>query len=47
MPNHVHGIIVLKGSPEINSTESDKFGHRKSKIHPLSEIVRGLYHFAK
>jgi REP element-mobilizing transposase RayT len=42
MPNHVHGIIVLKGSPERNSTESKKFGHRKSKIHPLSEIVRGL-----
>nr|WP_172186316.1 transposase [Microcoleus asticus] len=42
MPNHVHGIIVLKGSPEINYTESDKFGHRKSTIHPLSEIVRGL-----
>jgi REP element-mobilizing transposase RayT len=42
MPNHVHGIIVLKGNPEINFTESEKFGLRESKIHPLSEIVRGL-----
>ncbi|MEG4419480.1 transposase [Microcoleus sp. LAD1_D5] len=42
MPNHVHGIIVLKDSPEINYTESDKLALTKSKIHPLSEIVRGL-----
>ncbi len=35
MPNHVHGIIVLKCSPEINSTELDTFGQKKSKIHPL------------
>ncbi|MEG4168293.1 MULTISPECIES: transposase [unclassified Microcoleus] len=42
MPNHVHGIIVLKDSPEINYTESDKLALRKSKIHPLSEIVRGM-----
>jgi len=42
MPNHVHGIIVLKDSREINYTESDKLALKKSKIHPLSEIVRGL-----
>ncbi len=46
MPNHVHGIIVLKDSPEINYTESDKLALRKSKIHPLSEIVRGLKTFS-
>ena len=42
MPNHVHGIIVLKDSREINYTESDKLALKKSKIYPLSEIVRGL-----
>jgi putative transposase len=42
MPNHVHGIIVLKDWLEKNYTESDKFALRKSTIHPLSEIVRGL-----
>ncbi len=42
MQNHVHGIIVLKDSREINYTESDKLALKKSKIHPLSEIVRGL-----
>ena len=46
MPNHVHGIIVLKDSREINYTESDKLALKKSKIHPLSEIVRGLKTFS-
>ncbi|NJK66943.1 MAG: transposase [Microcoleus sp. SU_5_3] len=46
MPNHVHGIIVLKGSPAINYTESDKLVQIESKIYPLSEIVRGLKTFS-
>ncbi len=42
MQNHVHGIIILKDNAEINYTESDEFELIKSKIHPLSEVVRGL-----
>jgi REP element-mobilizing transposase RayT len=46
MPNHIHGIVVLKDSPEINYTESDRLALRKSKIYSLSEIVRGLKTFS-
>ena len=56
MPNHIHGIIVLKDNAldgaglESLSVKKDKFSVKpaptKSKLHGLSEIVRGFKTFS-